>query len=238
MRSSLYVITLVGAICTVGPVLADDATSALAVKGKIVPGSCTPVLSNGGKVDYGTIQTTSLFRPSNSLGVKNITLSISCSDTGYVGLTATDNRIDSLPDNIEVAESFFSKVTIRNDSNGSKYLFGLGKTLENKLVGAFTIGVDIENTRMDGDGLLYKYVNYSTNNGYSWTHSNYNGFYHYTESLPYIFSFQGNSANGPIAFKNAEIPLVISTAILDARELSVTDKVTLDGNVTFSIVYL
>ena len=237
MRNSLYIIALTGAICCVGSAVADDATSALAVKGKIVPGSCTPTLSNGGKVDYGTIQTTSLFRPSNSLGVKNITLSISCNDKAYVGFTATDNRRGSVAENIEVANSFSAKTTVSNNTSYTSYLFGLGTTLEDKPVGAFTIGIDVNNVSLDGASLQNKTLYYSLDN-VAWSASYTGGIYPYTSEFPAVQGFRTSSVSTPQAFKEAEIPLIISAAIVDARELSVTDKVTLDGNVTFSIIYL
>ncbi|HBE6261923.1 DUF1120 domain-containing protein [Escherichia coli] len=227
MRKIIFVIALTVTMIGVQSAHADEATTALMVKGKIIPGSCTPTLSDGGKIDYGTISSSSLFDDSNSLGVKNMTLHISCSDSGYVGFTATDNRSDSLPEHIEV-------VNVKN--NDDYRLFGLGKTAEDKVIGAFTIDVDTTNIKVDGKNYGFVYILYSTN-GTSWL-SNTVNIRSYSDKAPNIEALINKTGVGVRAFKEAEIPLVINTSIVDARDLSVTDKVMLDGNVTFNIIYL
>ncbi|EEC5266364.1 DUF1120 domain-containing protein [Salmonella enterica subsp. enterica] len=226
MRKLIFVIALTGAMISVQSAHADEVTTALMVKGKIIPGSCTPTLSDGGKIDYGTISTSLLFHDSNSLGVKNITLHISCSAKAYVGFTATDNRSDSLPEHIEV-------VNVKN--NDDYRLFGLGKTAEDKAIGAFTIDVDAINLKVDGNNYNRTEILYSTT-GASWYFTK--NVRSYTDKAPYIEALSNTSGGLVKEFKEAEIPLVINTSIVNARELSVTDKVMLDGNVTFSIVYL
>lgn len=58
---------------------AANPTAVLKVKGTLTNAACTPTLSNGGTVDYGTINLGNLSATAvNQLGQKNIDLTINC----------------------------------------------------------------------------------------------------------------------------------------------------------------
>ncbi len=65
-----------------------DTTAVLKVTGQLIVGGCTPELSDGGVVDYGTIRLATLSATDvNQLGTKDVSLSISCpSATKAAGL--------------------------------------------------------------------------------------------------------------------------------------------------------
>ena len=75
---------------------AADPSAVLKVKGTLTNAACTPVLSNGGTVDYGTINLGSLNASAvNQLGQKNIDLTINCTAATKVSWNMVDDRADT-----------------------------------------------------------------------------------------------------------------------------------------------
>lgn len=75
-----------------------DTTAVLKVTGQLVVGGCTPELSGGGVVDYGTIRLATLSATDvNQLGTKDVSLSISCPSATKAAWTITDDRADTHP---------------------------------------------------------------------------------------------------------------------------------------------
>ena len=75
---------------------AADPSAVLKVKGTLTNAACTPVLSNGGTVDYGTINLGTLSATAvNQLGQQNIDLTINCTAATKVSWNMVDDRKDS-----------------------------------------------------------------------------------------------------------------------------------------------
>ena len=75
---------------------AANPTAVLKVKGTLTNAACTPTLSNGGTVDYGTINLGTLSATAvNQLGQKNIDLTINCTTATKVSWNMVDDRKDS-----------------------------------------------------------------------------------------------------------------------------------------------
>ena len=65
----------------------------LAVKGKITPSACEPILSNDGNVDFGKISAKSLYSDIPTfLGNHSLQLTVTCEATTLLALHAKDNR--------------------------------------------------------------------------------------------------------------------------------------------------
>ncbi|CZZ97653.1 protein YhcF [Enterobacter hormaechei] len=78
-------------LCVASAFAAD--TAVLQVKGKLTNAACTPQLSNGGVVDYGTIHLGELSATAvNQLGDKDINLTITCGAPTQVGWVVNDDR--------------------------------------------------------------------------------------------------------------------------------------------------
>ncbi len=74
-----------------------DTTAVLKVTGQLVVGGCTPELSGGGVVDYGTIRLATLSATDvNQLGTKDVSL-ISLVVCNKAAWTITDDRADTHP---------------------------------------------------------------------------------------------------------------------------------------------
>ena len=104
---------------------AADPSAVLKVKGTLTNAACTPVLSNGGTVDYGTINLGSLNASAvNQLGQKNIDLTINCTAATKVSWNMVDDRVDSNA-NLTVANGQFGG---GSQGSGTGQTYGVGKT--------------------------------------------------------------------------------------------------------------
>ncbi len=128
-------------LCVASAFAAD--TAVLQVKGKLTNAACTPQLSNGGVVDYGTIHLGELSATAvNQLGDKDINLTITCGAPTQVGWVVNDDR-----------ES--SKAGINVDFNGtmqniSYYQYGVGKTTGGVNIGNYMLFIKNKKVTIDG----------------------------------------------------------------------------------------
>lgn len=223
-------------LTTASNAIAETDQVTLTVVGEVIPGSCTPSLDNGSKIDYGSFVRTTLTKSSNQLGVKNINLNISCSANAVVALYATDNRKTSIADGISVETSWVGKKTV-TDKNS---LFGLGTTKDGEQIGAFSLGIDynkmvfdtgttktlIKTDNVKADPVVWK----SSSDGAIVDHNSTAG--------GWIAIPPSTSSSTPFSLKTATIPLIVSAAVKKYSAMTITEPVKIDGNVTLSIVYL
>ncbi|WP_073885064.1 DUF1120 domain-containing protein [Pseudenterobacter timonensis] len=221
---------------------AGDVT--LKVTGNIVPGSCVPSLPNGGVVDYGampgsTINPTGTTNKLVQLGAKNITLTVTCSSDTSVGVSATDNRHDSLVglgSGAFIENAYYNNANATATGNG----FGLGKTSAGVKIGTYAIAADPSTTTADGAaadlietddiyaadeawGKVGSGAFAPTNNGLNQTR---------------VFTAAAPGTTTPKAFRVMNMPLRITSAVQDNTVLGTGNTITLDGNTTLSLVYL
>ena len=189
----------------------------LTVKGSIIPPSCTPSLSNGGKLDFGSISLNQLNSNANTtLDGQDITFSINCSGPTKVGFTATDNRVGS--------------------SNDPKR-FGLGLDNSGNKIGHFRIIPDNEATTVNGkdtrlgqtfDGSKVSSATvihpYSDNGQTVLWHVDRNGGETTVAAVPNVTT--------------ASTTFLVTPDIYPTNTLDLANDVNLDGNVTFTVVYL
>jgi len=211
-------------------------TATLKVKGTLTNAACTPTLSNGGTIDYGTLHLGELSATNvNQLGARDIRLTINCDSSTKVAFTSTDDRQDS-DAHVEVASPYdpSSMVPVDDDST-----FGLGKTAGGVSIGSYVVVADIDSASADGSAapIIYKPTDKLNDDGVAWTHLT--SLY----SLPLQDKNEGNMTVGdqsfvPIAFKTATFYLKVSAAIQPTETLAITDVTDLDGQATISLVYL
>ncbi|MCL6721992.1 DUF1120 domain-containing protein [Klebsiella sp. T2.Ur] len=73
-----------------------DSTVVMKVKGKMNNASCTPELSNGGSIDFGTIALDQLSpTQTNQMGQKDMSLTITCPSATKVAWSIADNKEDT-----------------------------------------------------------------------------------------------------------------------------------------------
>ena len=205
-----------------GAAFAAD-TADLTVKGVIKPAACTPTLSGGGIVDFGTIPANSLSDTTfTRLPEKWVHATITCDAPAKLALKAQDNRIGT--------------ASLNDLGLGGKDVqFGFGEK-DNKKLGAYSLYVspysEVDGTIVSTSAHVYV----STDNGNTWSVNA--GGRHRADGSNLIGL---NPAGGPspatgkvfvYAFRlNASIE---STPNLPALN---TD-VQLDGSAALSVVYL
>ena len=201
-------------------------TTQLKVQGKLVAAACTPSLSDGGAVDFGDISVSALSATEvNQMGDKHITLTIECDSATKVGFTNVDTRADTDP-NISV--KFDNGVVLGNPDN----IFGLGQTAEGVGIGSYGIRVDAGNVTIDGvvTPIIYQQKEHAPDAG--WTASSG------TLQDRDFRTITAGDPSTPKAFITGIFPMTVAAAIQPTQTLNMTDETALDGELTFSLVYL
>lgn len=210
-------------ISTANSAFAAD-TADLKVQGKLIMGSCTPSLSSGGVVDYGTLPIASLSDTAvNQLGDKNITLTLSCTSPTKVAWTTMDDKASSV---VDTAPKVGSAVTTAANE------FGLGETADHVKLGSYGLVAIYDQATVDSaPGHLAD----SVDNGANWAPEAGDVYNHPDGSRLITFAdTQGN----PVAITTASDVLTVGASIQDTATLAITDDTPLDGQATISVKYL
>lgn len=212
---------------------ADEAT--LKVTGTIVPAACTPALSNGGEVSFGTVAASVIRNAAEGnglvqLGAKDITFTISCEAAANVGFKMIDNRASSA---VALSASNFIVSPVAGNASATQpyFGFGLGLASNEAKIGTYTVTLDGANTTADGAaaGLVY-----SDDDGKTWRASTA---LHQVSDNARIATVAKTGTTQPEMFEEASFPLKIAAGVQPSSVLG-SDEITLDGNATLSLVYL
>lgn len=197
----------------------------LRVTGKITPPSCTPVLSGGGIVDYGTMSAEILkwYGPTK-LAEKKVPFTINCSNPTKVKLQATDNRANSMIEGL----MFGTQPWLAGGDNA--YNFGLG-TSNGKNIGGYVFTLGGDNVTLDGKK---GFQVMSADEGKTWGKSPYK----YEVSKTKSYSWSDSVGGAPTAFKVLSGNIAVTAVIDNAEKLDLKQEVTLDGYATLTMTYL
>jgi len=207
---------------------AADPSAVLKVKGTLTNAACTPVLSNGGTVDYGTINLGSLNASAvNQLGQKNIDLTINCTAATKVSWNMVDDRADTNA-GLTVENGMFGGGIIK----GASQTYGVGKTAGGVNIGSYALLVKVDSVTADGAAVDPIYQQNATG---TWTKST-NGSSQGSQIRDFTVASAGSL--DPLAFQTATFPLATSLALQDTTTLAITDDTQLDGQLTISLRYL
>lgn len=203
------------------------------VIGTIKPSACTPVISNGGNIDYGIISTATLSTDSlTQLENKQLTFSITCDAPTKLGLKAVNGRPGTAADASGDEDGPFGGLTPAGIStvNGGAVV-GLGKNGDKK-IGGYNIMMD--RITADGDPVnnLYRLASSSST---SWKKMLYLPFYLKEEILT---SWSKPSGDTPLIFTNMSGTINVRAYINKTSELDISQPITLDGQTTIELVYL
>lgn len=215
---------------------ATDAT--LTVEGKFVPAACSPVLGDGGKVDFGSMSTAMLNTATGSTGLvqlerKKINLTITCDAATSVGILAQDNRASS-------------KVTLGSTSYIENYsglgdnllttgaVFGLGTTTDGKSIGSYSITAIAAEMLVDGKAAAVIIKDLDQGTG-TWS-STPGGLFYPDQTR--LVTVAETATKIPKYFTEMSVPLYVAAAVQTKDKLGTGTEVTLDGNATISLVYL
>ncbi|KFC76667.1 DUF1120 domain-containing protein [Buttiauxella agrestis] len=215
--------------CSANSAMAADSVD-VHVIGTITPAACTPTLSGGGNVDYGTIQANTLSKTDYTvLAEKTLDMSITCDAPVKVAVKAINGRPNSAAGSTEGAAGFgVSPVSL--GSKGAAHVAGLGLDGTTK-VGGYNIAFATSGNTLDGAsaGTLI-----SDDNGTSWAQ----GTDAMNDSAVRYISWGNEGSNDVKAFTTMNGKLLVQGYINKASELDLSKPVALDGLTTIEIVYL
>jgi hypothetical protein len=220
-------------------VLATTSLPALAesidvrVIGTIDPAACTPTLSGGGTVDYGTIKPTALATDAFTvLEEKQLDFAINCDAPAKVAITAHSQRgttavkTDGTLAEIAAFPGLFGGV-------GNTAVVGLGLD-GTKGIGGYAIR--LATGTMTADGVAVDSI-IANNNTTSWGSTAYGNLFTSIDNQRYS-SWAKTGTTTPIAFTTLAGKLGVQAYINKASELNLTKPVALDGLATLELVYL
>lgn len=215
--------------------LATTALPALAasievkVIGTITPAGCTPMVSGGATIDYGTIKAVSLAQDEfTALDEKQLDLAISCAAPAKVALKAKNNRPDSVAGATTDGAGGAALVDIFGKTNLPVVGLGLDGTHR---IGGYVIKV--ESGTVDGEAVdtIHNNVGETT-----WTKSGDGVLY--SDSAVRQISWATTGTTAPVAFQKFIGKVKVQAYINKTSELDLTKPVTLNGSTTIELVYL
>ncbi|HBM3027986.1 TPA: DUF1120 domain-containing protein [Klebsiella oxytoca] len=199
--------------------------------------ACTPVLSNNGVADFGTRYAGSLSKGAfTPLGLRDLTLTITCESATGVAITARDSRVDSMTSGKDSS----GKAGVKFQVNGGGYisdasrLFGLGMTPEGKKIGSYAVQINAGSVVVaDADAEVKVDMAGSIDKNGPWSAVN---MLPLPTNQDYFYTFVQKGTMTPQPIMTASVPLQVSAAV--APDISSNQKVKLDGEAVITLVYL
>ena len=208
-----------------------DSTAVLKLKGVLTNNACTPTLSDGAVVDFGTKYISTLSATAdNQLGYKDISLTINCSAATKVAWSITDDHADSM-----------KKMTIDNatfagdQAWSSTNQYGVGKTAGGVNIGAYSVGMN-SNVTVDGNVKALGYSAIADDPMWLLADTGSQLITHSDGSIQY--SALNSSDRTLVPFMNAVFPLRVALAVQKTDTLAITDDTPIDGQATITLHYL
>jgi hypothetical protein len=215
------------------PILAESID--VRVIGTISPAACTPTLSGGGTIDYGTINSKILSADAYTvLPEKKLDFSIVCDAPAKVALRAVSGRPGTTAGDVEGGGSnatVVSGLTIFGIPDVN--VVGLGLDGAKKIGG---YGIRIEPATVTADGVAVVNI-HKRALASLWNRDVYSG-----QLVDAYFNRQTSwaveGARTPVAFTTLAGKLSVQAYINYASELDLTKPIVLDGLTTIELVYL
>lgn len=226
IKKTSYTLAL---IATTTSAFAADSVD-VKVIGTISPAACTPTLSGGGTVDYGTIKANTLAVDAYTvLDEKTLDFTITCDAPAKVAIKAVNGRPGTAvsAESEGVGGAARSPVTLFGDS--ATFSAGLGLDGTTKIGG---YGLRIQDG-VTADGSAVGRIFRGTG---SWADNPTGDFY--GSSAVRQLSWAPGSSTDPVAFKTLAGKLGVQAYLNKASELDLTKEIQLDGLSTIEIVYL
>lgn len=218
-KNLIVALSLAGMACGMANVAHAADSVDLHVKGTLTLGSCTPVFDNNGTVDFGKHTVSDLSATGvNDLGVKSTNLTITCTDAARpVGFTVTDDKADS-------------EVTAGLGPVSGTQAFGLGQTTAGVNLGSYSINV----SSVSVDGNVGDVI--SSADGSTWSKPS-NGLVANTGDTTWSAAAAGADT---VAEPGSTFVygINVDAVLQDTATLNITDDQNLDGQATFTLVYL
>jgi len=232
----LLLATLIAATSTAA--MADSVV--MKVKGKMNHASCTPELSNGGSIDFGTIALDKLAPERvNQIGQQDMSLTINCPAATRVAWSIADNKQDSNVGFDLNSSQFYIEDGADNGDDvwGAGTTYGVGFTSAGEKIGAYSISTRVNDITANGMPIQAIYAPMFVNNKgeYVW-HNLYTGLIANDNAEMMTAANPGKLT--PMAITNVVYPFKVSLAVVNTDRLSTSEEVQLSGETTITLVYL
>ncbi|MEG5548944.1 DUF1120 domain-containing protein [Enterobacter wuhouensis] len=213
---------------------AADSTAQLKVQGVLTNDACTPTMSGGGTVDFGTHYVDTLSSTAfNQLGSKDFTLSIHCPTATAVSWGIEDNVGQPAAVDVENTGFISGNLPIYADQDGR---FGVGKTAGGVPIGAYVVAVN--KTGVSADGVVTGEVHYRVPGNSTWM-SFSSRIDNVTSTSPLTeYALLDSEAKAPIAFIDGVFPMRVTLAVDKTSTLAITDDTPIAGQATITLSYL
>lgn len=218
MKNLIRALAAVPVLCAL-PLTSMANTAVMSVTGSITPATCTPSLSNEGRVNHGNINPATLLPTEfNTLQRQTVDLLILCDAPASLAVYLRDNRSGSVPEGIEA--------TLNAPATA---MMGLG-AVDGQNIGAYKLTFDsagadmspISRTTSSGPWARISaaeiLVDPTSDQQYSWTRSD---------------------RTEPGTYLTLNARMTLHTALNRANDLpSLSSDVTLDGSATLTLFHL
>jgi len=207
------------------------------VIGTIVPAACTPVLSGGGTVDYGTIPASSLSATAYTvLTEKEVDFTITCEAPAKIAIKALNGRPNSTAGTLEGPTGFaMSDPSLRLFNMAPPVMVaGLGLDGSDR-IGAYGLRIVPGTTVADGSAADTIITAFSSGYNGSWNTSS--GLMFPVTFTQYL-SWAAKGSYAPLAFTTLAGKLGVQAYINKASELNLSKPIYIDGLTTLEVTYL
>ncbi|WP_058960406.1 DUF1120 domain-containing protein [Type-E symbiont of Plautia stali] len=202
----------------------------ITVTGTLLPSSCTPTLSNGGVMDWATIQAGDLkYSEYTYLNAKTITLSVACDAPTAVAIEATSLRPGSVAG--AVAESAGGIGYLQGGWYSQKAGLGLAGTDK---IGGYALGINT--LKENGTPLDAAFRDNQTG---AWQNvASGTSMWNSGSGNPRQITPVAAGSIVPQAIENLTMNVTAQPYINKASELDLSSEITLDGLANFELIYL
>ncbi|WP_257228300.1 DUF1120 domain-containing protein [Pseudomonas sp. NIBRBAC000502773] len=190
----------------------------LTLRAHFAPAACTPQLSNGGLVDYGTLLAKDLNATNETpLPTRTLQLSVSCDAATPFALKMHDNRSGSATGGID------------------ETAYGLDLDASQNKIGRYYLNIDPAEFSADALGTLYRTD--STSGGAAWSSSSARQIPIAANSLMGFTDSLGNT-RGPVPIQQLAGTVRIKAYLAPTQSLDLRNVVYINGSGTLEIIYL
>ncbi|CAI1738307.1 MULTISPECIES: DUF1120 domain-containing protein [Serratia] len=234
-KTLLATLLAAGAVVCASSAFATDSVD-LKVIGTITPVACTPTLSGGGTVDYGTIKADTLKADDYTvLPLKSLDFSITCDGNAKVAVKAFSGRMGTTVGDDEStsgASSIPAGITLlgRDSTINTVQAFGLGLN-GTKKIGGYAMRIAVAGAKADG----VEVDSIARNFGSVWAKPGTNII---SAKSDRNITWATTGTLTPVAFKTLASSLDVQAFINKASELDITKPIQLDGLATLELIYL
>lgn len=229
MRKLLLNTAIFTAIASVSFAGQAAESASLSITGAITPSACNVTLSNA-SVDFGNITAATLNQNYNAKTASNISVYVDCDAPSAIAIQTTDNRTASAMTKEEATSQLSMQVGGTSDEN----YFGLGLDGAQSKVGVMFLSV----VAATADGAANNHLLISTDKA-AWTEvaisSSVNAL---LEKQGYFALGSDANSSTPAAYTKSTYTLHPIILLKKSNFYPTGEDIKVDGNVTFSVVYL